>query len=965
MKKNYFLITLLLSVFLTVSSFGQTTTIDFETENSGYTTSGTEGASFIDVFNRISSTVGTNTSFIWAIEDTNITNPSITLDAINVSSATGFTFSVDMIAHHFNDWDNSDELLITYSVDGGPSQNLMWVQNTGETFNDPAAIDTDFDGNGECSNVLPAITTGTGTDGCNVSSNDFQTFTTNTIPLSGATNLVITLQFNGFTSTDEGMYLDNITVTQVSGNVAPAITNISNTPTNPSSSDAVTVSADLTDADGISTATLRWGTTSGSLTNNISMSNTSGNTYSGTIPAQADGTTVYYTIEAVDSNASPETTTSSENNYGVIDPIAATIPYNIDFTTNNPFMNNWTEQNIVGPTISWAFSSGLGAQMNAFSESCNAQDWLISPAFNLDSTTQEYLSIDLNQRFGSQNLELLYSTDYSGTGDPNTASWTSLQSIAPQSSNSTVASIAIDNISLNAISGTAVYFAFRYTSATTGCSDWRVANLSIQTGFVWTGATSNDWGTNTNWLTNTTPSTSADVLIPNGLTNYPTASSFIFVNSITFESGTSLLFNSFVNGQITYNRDVTSNWHLVASPINGESINNLITNNSFSTGTSTNIGIGLYDNDNATTPWQYQNSSSTGALASGTGISVKLNTSSIVFKGNMYTGSDVIPVTTGSRTDFNLIGNRYTAYLDSDAFLTNTSNTPALAEQTIWLWDGTQYVTKNLTESIKIAPTQGFFIKAAIDTNVALNPAMLSHNSTDTFLRQAPKSSFELSINNGEVAGSTKVYYIDGKTKGFDNGYDSKIFEGVQQDFAVFTQLLSNNDGRKLAIQTLPNNNLETMVIPVGLITDADEEITFSAITTNLPSGVNVYLEDRVNNTFVNLSEGNHTIQTKSANNGIGQYYIHTTSAKLSNDDISKDIKNVSIYSSANNEITVTGLQAEANVKVFSLLGEELINTDINSNGVSKISLPNLSTGVYVVKLNSTLGSITKKVILE
>ncbi|WP_299617197.1 lamin tail domain-containing protein [uncultured Tenacibaculum sp.] len=490
-------------------------------------------------------------------------------------------------------------------------------------------------------------------------------------------------------------------------------------------------------------------------------------------------------------------------------------------------------------------------------------------------------------------------------------------------------------------------------------------NTPFSSSIKWTGATSNDWSTGTNWLGGVVPSNSSDVVIPAGLTNYPTASSFIFVNSITFESGTSLLFNSFVNGQITYNRDVTSNWHLVASPINGESIDNLITNNSFSTGTSTNIGIGLYDNDNATTPWQYQNSSSTGALASGTGISVKLNTSSIVFKGNMYTGSDVIPVTTGSRTDFNLIGNRYTAYLDSDAFLTNISNTPALAEQTIWLWDGTQYVTKNLTESIKIAPTQGFFIKAAIDTNVALNPAMLSHNSTDTFLRQAPKSSFELSINNGEVAGSTKVYYIDGKTKGFDNGYDSRIFEGADQNFAVYTQLLNDNDGRNLAIQTLPNNNLETMVIPVGLITDADQEITFSAITTNLPSGVDVYLEDRVNNTFVNLSEGNYTFKTKSVSNGVGQYYIHTTSAKLSNDDISKDIKNVSIYGSANNEITVTGLQAEANVKVFSLLGEELINSDINSNGVSKISLPSLSTGVYVVKLNSTLGNITKKVILE
>ncbi|WP_442265452.1 lamin tail domain-containing protein [Tenacibaculum sp. ZS6-P6] len=490
-------------------------------------------------------------------------------------------------------------------------------------------------------------------------------------------------------------------------------------------------------------------------------------------------------------------------------------------------------------------------------------------------------------------------------------------------------------------------------------------NTPFSSSIKWTGVTNNDWNTATNWLGGVVPSGSSDVIIPAGLTNYPTASSFIFVNSITFESGTSLLFNSFVNGQITYNRNVTSNWHLVASPIDNETINNLISNNDFSTGTSTNIGIGLYDNNNATTPWQYQNNSSTGALTSGTGISVKLNTSPMVFKGNMYTGSDLIPITTGSRTDFNLIGNRYTAYLDSNAFLTNITNTPALAEQTIWLWDGTQYVTKNLAESIKIAPTQAFFIRAAINTNVALNPAMLSHNSTDTFLRQTPKSSFELFVNNGETEGSTKVFYIDGKTKGFDNGYDSRIFEGVNQKFAVFTELLNNNDGRKLAIQTLPNNNHETMIIPVGLTAEAGEEIIFSIKENNLLSGINIYLEDRVNNTFVNLSENNHKVTLKEASNGTGQYYIHATSSRLSNEEITNNFNNVSIYKSASQELTVTGLQGKASVKVFSILGKEINNTIINSNGKSKINLPKLSSGVYIVRLSSDLGKLTKKIILE
>lgn len=210
MKKNYlfaFLLMLIVSF-----SWGQTTTIDFESAGDGYTPSGTEGSGDTDVFNRSNPNLGGNSSYLWAVEDLSLSNPYIDLDQIDVTGAASFTFSIDMLTHHYNDWDDSDELLITYSVDGGAYQNLMWVQNTGEQYNDPVALDTDFDGDGECANVLPAITTGTGTDGCTVSSSSFETFSTSSISLSGNSSLDIKLQFNGLTAGDEGIYLDNIKI---------------------------------------------------------------------------------------------------------------------------------------------------------------------------------------------------------------------------------------------------------------------------------------------------------------------------------------------------------------------------------------------------------------------------------------------------------------------------------------------------------------------------------------------------------------------------------------------------------------------------------------------------------------------------------------------------------------------------------------------------------------------------------
>lgn len=203
-------------IFFIALSNGQTV-IDFETANSGYTPSGTSGSGFTDVFNRTNTNLPNTNSesgFYWAVEDIS-GNPRIDLDQIDVTGSTDFTFSIDMVAHHYLDWDASDELLITYSVDGQPYQNLMWVQSIldGDNFNSVAALDTDFDGNGECANVLPSLSTGTHA-GCTVTSSDFQTFSTSAIMLSGNSTLDIRLQFNGFTSNDEGIYIDNITIAE-------------------------------------------------------------------------------------------------------------------------------------------------------------------------------------------------------------------------------------------------------------------------------------------------------------------------------------------------------------------------------------------------------------------------------------------------------------------------------------------------------------------------------------------------------------------------------------------------------------------------------------------------------------------------------------------------------------------------------------------------------------------------------
>lgn len=100
----------------------------------------------------------------------------------------------------------------------------------------------------------------------------------------------------------------------VYGAAAPRIFNIGRTPLVPSSSQDVTVTADITDNDGnVQSASIYYatGATGGSFTP-VSMSFVSGETYTADIPAQADGTLIRWYITAEDDSGLVTTLPSND-----------------------------------------------------------------------------------------------------------------------------------------------------------------------------------------------------------------------------------------------------------------------------------------------------------------------------------------------------------------------------------------------------------------------------------------------------------------------------------------------------------------------------------------------------------------------------------------------------------------------------------------------------------------------------
>ncbi|MEQ9229100.1 MAG: choice-of-anchor J domain-containing protein, partial [Cyclobacteriaceae bacterium] len=161
------------------------------------------------------------------------------------------------------------------------------------------------------------------------------------------------------------------------------------------------------------------------------------------------------------------------------------IPFTDDFescTTVGDFNipTNWTEAIVPGSKTDrgWgcrAFGrNGSNApRASAFGGEDGTDDaWLISDGkFDLSAVSSATLVFWLESRFsGPGDLEVKWSTDYTGSGDPTAATWTTLSDVAaqyPADGSEVFTEITGD---LSGAAGQKVFLAFRYFGGTSGAS---------------------------------------------------------------------------------------------------------------------------------------------------------------------------------------------------------------------------------------------------------------------------------------------------------------------------------------------------------------------------------------------------------------------------------------------------------------------------------------------------------------
>ena len=160
-------------------------------------------------------------------------------------------------------------------------------------------------------------------------------------------------------------------------------------------------------------------------------------------------------------------------------------------TSTTVISDGWTQYSVTGAQV-WActsfghdpadatgtLSKPNGVQMNGYASGNVAnEDWLISPAFNLTASNFPLFSYWSRTAFAGPALQLRVSTNYTGTGNPNLATWTTLNAQFPASASDVWTQASPVNLSGYKMAN--VYVAFVYTSTTAAAARWTIDDVAL------------------------------------------------------------------------------------------------------------------------------------------------------------------------------------------------------------------------------------------------------------------------------------------------------------------------------------------------------------------------------------------------------------------------------------------------------------------------------------------------------
>ena len=200
-------------------------------------------------------------------------------------------------------------------------------------------------------------------------------------------------------------------------------------------------------------------------------------------------------------------------------------------------------------------------------------------------------------------------------------------------------------------------------------------------------------------------------------------------------------------------------------------------------------------------------------------------------------------------------------------------------------------------------------------------------------------------------------------TESIDPGYDAIHIDNQQNDMYFI------NNGTKLIIQGA--SNFETnKVYPLGIKTYTAGEVQFTLDgTENVEPTQHIYIHDIQTGLYHNIRNGHFTIN-------LPQGEIHNRfELTFQNETLSTtyfELENqIEVaFNNAQNLLTIKNNLSDVTVEtvsIFTILGQTLATWNVENQTQTNITFPvsKVSPGTYIVRMQTTAGTISKKIIIK
>ena len=413
----------------------------------------------------------------------------------------------------------------------------------------------------------------------------------------------------------------------------------------------------------------------------------------------------------------------------------------------------------------------------------------------------------------------------------------------------------------------------------------------------------------------------------------------------------------------------TGTWHLISSPVVQSVAEFLAASSTIATN---GAGRGMMDYDPAANNWKgFFTNSSAGTLGSCKGYCERVGPgdANITVTGPLQAGPYSVAATPGY---WDCIGNPYTSAIGitsqssaTDNFLTlNSANfDPSYGAIYVWAtgndtYNG-QYGNYTIVNNVPtvgfddLPQGQAFMVKRKASGGAAFSftHSMQLHNGT-LALKNAPIPwpTIKLHVAANSQSASSLIVFNEAMTEGLDPMFDAGLLKGASE-LSVYTRLVKDN-GVAFAIQALPVNNFSNMIVPVGVDSKAGGEVVFSAETANLPSDCKVILEDKLTNTFTDLSANVYKAVLMPNSSVANRFQLHTSAAKI--DLIGKDLQpgKLNAYAIPTEGIRIVGdVSAKAVATLYDVVGKVVLSRKLSEGSLNVIPTSSVGSGLYILSV--------------